>query len=98
MPRRYLNIKTIINKYPWLCNVFQVFGEKAPFPLFIMAHLTLACQCSCRFCYQNDEASYDRNQPPMTPELFRQILTQAGTSMLAQANQVPQNVIQLLQR
>jgi len=27
-----------------------------------------------------------------------QILTQAGTSMLAQANQVPQNVLQLLQR
>ncbi|MCU1141833.1 flagellin, partial [Stenotrophomonas maltophilia] len=34
-----------------------------------------------------------------TAELTRtQILQQAGTAMLAQANQVPQNVLSLLQR
>ena len=47
-----LNLKRIIAKKPRILNLFQLGRGWAPFPLFYLVHLTLACNANCEFCYQ----------------------------------------------
>jgi len=73
------NIKTIINRYRWMFNLFQIFGTRSPFPLVILAHLTTACGCKCSMCYQKQDPLFSNLEPKqMSLELFDQLLAQSG--------------------
>lgn len=76
------NIKGIINRRRSLFNLFQVFGEAPPFPVLVMAHLTLACQCACDMCYQRD-AEFQFEKPERMPlPLFDEMLRQSRRFLL----------------
>ena len=72
------NVKQIINRARWLCNPLQAFGDRPPFPLLILAHLTSRCSCTCTFCYQRSDPLFE-NQPELMPiPLFQDLLIQAS--------------------
>ena len=73
------NVKTVINRYRWLFNLVQLFGDNPPFPLLILVHLTGACQCACPMCYQRVGTFTRRGCDPMDIELFEALLRQAGS-------------------
>ena len=76
------NIKGIINRRRSLFNLFQVFGEAPPFPVLVMAHLTLACQCACDMCYQRD-ADFRFQTPEWMPlSRFDELLRQSRRFLL----------------
>jgi MoaA/NifB/PqqE/SkfB family radical SAM enzyme len=73
------NIKTIINHYRSMFNLFQIFGTRSPFPLVVLAHLTTACGCDCSMCYQKTDPLFSELSPKqMSVELFEKLLSQAG--------------------
>ena len=71
------NIKGIINRHRDLFNLFQLFGETPPFPLLILSHLTLACQCACEMCYQRAPGFPHRGEEWMSESLFDALLCQS---------------------
>lgn len=72
------NIKAIINRQRWLCNAFQLFGSRPPFPLLLLVHLTTNCQCSCSICYQSQDPTFPRTPGKIDLQLFEKMLDQVS--------------------
>ena len=73
-----VNIKSIINRYRWVFNGFQVFGNKSPCPLLILVHITNECPCSCTMCYERGAPEFQRSgNSHMELPRFEKMLIQA---------------------
>lgn len=73
----FLNLKRIIAKKPKILNLFHLGRGWAPFPLFYLVHLTLACNANCEFCYQKTKQWLGFSKDFLTRSDFEETLKQA---------------------
>ncbi|OGF25557.1 hypothetical protein A2331_01690 [Candidatus Falkowbacteria bacterium RIFOXYB2_FULL_34_18] len=55
-----INIKQFIATKNKFFNIFQLFGNWSPQPLFLLVHITLRCDNVCGYCYQLSDDYYKK--------------------------------------
>ena len=73
-----MNLKKFIADQPLIFNLLKLGGTKSPQPLFLLVHLTLACNLCCPDCYQSLDNFYKPFKKQFIKlEDFKNLLVQA---------------------
>lgn len=75
-----MNLKRIIYQNSKTFNLFQLLGDFSFQPFFLLFHLTLDCNCSCRNCYQRADKFYQSKNEIIAPSEFEKIIKDAKKS------------------